>query len=400
VPLVFVHGVAVREDTPGYEKNLRLRDALFRRFVLDANVSDPQGAKIFNPAWGKYGAQFRWNHASLPGGDVEALGAEDEAPILLLSETLVDATPNRDSVLLQVARASMRDAIDLLWTASAPGIDEEQKARDLADLAVRAVNYSRHNVHPGWIDRVNNDQQLLVELQQEVAGWRLRGDISAAHDTRDWEALGYDDVWDHIREGVYRIRHTLGSAVSRPLVELARPSVHRMVAGFLGDVFVYLGKRGNRDNPGPIVAEVIEGLEEARNQASLKDEKLVVVGHSMGGNILYDVLTHFRPDLYVDVLVAVGSQAALFEELKLFIQSDHGIPDDRTRKVPKPRNVGCWLNVFDRNDVLGFAVEGVFDGPSDFSYTTGRGLLTAHSAYFSRPSFHERLAERIRSMCQ
>jgi hypothetical protein len=132
------------------------------------------------------------------------------------------------------------------------------------------------------------------------------------------------------------------------------------------------------------------------------DPHLIVIGHSMGGNIMYDILSHFLPQLHpdtnVDLFVTVGSQVALFEELKLFAASDRSIPvNPQLDRVAKPSLVDRWLNVFDLNDVFAFTTEGVFGGTRDFHYSTGKGLLKAHSAYFILPSFHRRLAEQLRN---
>ena len=123
------------------------------------------------------------------------------------------------------------------------------------------------------------------------------------------------------------------------------------------------------------------------------DEKLIVVAHSMGGNIVYDILSHFDPSIKIDALITVGSQVALFKELRLYAE-------DKSPKVDagvarKPDCVGTWLNVFDPLDVLGFAASGVFKGVHDFAFSTQASALDAHSTYFLRPTFHERLRERL-----
>ncbi|BAZ33631.1 hypothetical protein NIES4074_61450 (plasmid) [Cylindrospermum sp. NIES-4074] len=160
---------------------------------------------------------------------------------------------------------------------------------------------------------------------------------------------------------------------------------------------MYLSKRGTQDEPGEIIKEIVATLEEAKDLINTEDDKLIVVAHSMGGNIIYDILTHFRPDIEVDVLVTVGSQVALFEEMKLFRVSDETITaQSEVNRVSKPANVHRWINVFDFNDFLGFATESVFQGVKDFQYRTGNILFAAHNTYFNLPTFHERLAERIR----
>jgi hypothetical protein len=45
--------------------------------------------------------------------------------------------------------------------------------------------------------------------------------------------------------------------------------------------------------------------------------------------------------------------------------------------------------------VLSFAAGDIFHDMEDYVYSTGQGLVAAHSSYFSKPSFYKRLAERI-----
>ena len=126
------------------------------------------------------------------------------------------------------------------------------------------------------------------------------------------------------------------------------------------------------------------------------DDKLIVIAHSFGGEIVYDILTKFDPGLSIDVLITVGSQVGLFEEMKLYLASDDMYPDDAGHaKVPMPSNLKRWLNVFDPNDVLSFLAEPIFAGVQDFKYDTGFSTLQAHGGYFLRPSFYSRLAARL-----
>jgi len=391
MPLVFVHGVNVRSGTD-YTQEVKARDALFRRFALSTITSDPDAVTIVNPYWGDYAAKFFWDYASLPPSDVEVFGTEDEMTVLLLSTSLGERMPNDETVILEVARSSLEEAIDLLWAISSTYATDEQSTGRLATLAVDAIDYAKHNPHPEWLGSVTNDQQFLNELINAVDDWQSENATTP-------EQFGFDKAWEEIQEGALRISLTASRLTSQVLVSALRTSLHKQASRFLGDTFVYLTKRGTAKNPGPIVTTILNYLERAKLQVSSNDQKLVVVAHSMGGNILYDILSYFRPDFNIDVLVTVVSQVAVFEELKLFVASDRKRPAAPGDRISKPANVGCWLNVFDEIDVLGFATTGVFEDTSDFAYSTGRGLLMAHGSYFTFPSFHQRLAERLRRTC-
>ena len=178
---------------------------------------------------------------------------------------------------------------------------------------------------------------------------------------------------------------------------MGRSKAQGSASQFLGDVFVYLDKRGDAaDAPGPIPTLVIEALDAARNSLdAAKDPYLIAMGHSMGGNILYDVLTYYRPDIEVDAFVTFGSQVPFFEELKLFHCSDTAIPSAATPKVALRAGIRRWINVFDRQDILSFSGKAIFERIEDLEYNTGASVLGAHSAYLERPSFHRRLNARL-----
>ena len=207
------------------------------------------------------------------------------------------------------------------------------------------------------------------------------------------ETFGGNKVWDRLSEAAIRLRAAAGRRSGEAAAKLLRATLHRHIALFLGDIFTYLDQRGDRDHPGPIVTQVAGALESAVNSGP----PVVVVAHSMGGAIVYDVLSYYRPDIRVQKLVTVGSQVGMFEELCLLQSGKQaGCPDGPTR-VAKLDNVGEWINVFDRNDLFGFATERIFDGVKDFDYSTGKGLLAAHSSYFTMPSFYGRLADRVKA---
>jgi hypothetical protein len=72
---------------------------------------------------------------------------------------------------------------------------------------------------------------------------------------------------------------------------------------------------------------VLAGLDTAAFAAESRGEPLVVLTHSMGGQIFYDLVTHFLPrmpehrGIRIDYWCAAASQVGLFEELGLFLES-------------------------------------------------------------------------------
>lgn len=383
MPIVFVHGVGTRRDAT-YEKAVKAREALIRSFLLPPLGLGPEAVKFWNPYWGGDAAEFAWKYASLPSGRQEKFGPGEEAPAQFLGELWTGEVPPRDRVVLEVARRSMADAIDLLWATAVERANDADTAA-LADLAVLATALTRHDPEPPWLDTVSNDQQFLLQLSRE---------LSAAVPGADEESFGPKRAVLRLREGLGRIGGAAGRLAGTAAVEAVRPSLNRSASMFLGDIFVYLEQRQRLGGNAPIAKKVAEELEQAANGRSAEDPKLVVIAHSMGGTIVYDLLSDLRTDLECDVLLTVGSQVGVFAELGL-LGSVTPPTNPATDRVPQLTNVGRWINVFDSKDVLGFATEKIFDGVKDFQYSTGKGVLAAHSTYFIRPSFYDRLAIRL-----
>jgi hypothetical protein len=163
----------------------------------------------------------------------------------------------------------------------------------------------------------------------------------------------------------------------------------------LGDVFVYLKEGDVRDK---IRACVREPILAARSDAAAANEPLILMGHSLGGVILYDMLSSpqsagLPSDLKVDVFFSIGSQPGLFEEMGLFEFKDPG-----ASSTPTPPGVKAWLNIFDPIDVFGFRAVPIFANARDFAFDSVTGLLSAHTTYFKRPQFYARMRARLNEL--
>ena len=400
MPLVFVHGVSNR-DNPEYKDNeyrdnQLARDAFLRELVVPALGLAAENFQIFNPYWGDEGVKFRWGNASLPetASDIETFGALDQTDLRIAADVLTVASPDAPDVIA-VAKRSLADAIEIVWSAALPMAETPEQAKGLAESYKQARLYAASNPKPKWLATAKSGNfidQLLLEVETcDTAVAPAIGNAQA-----QWESFGAVGLADSLKEALGRIISLPNSTISSAVLTLGRKNTHLRAAQFVGDVFQYLHKRGDEDAPGPIVKKVLGEFKIARNAKTSLDSILIVVGHSLGGVISYDILTYFDPSIQVDVLVTVGSQVALFEEMALYRASRPDfVPNPATDRVPRPANVGRWLNVVDANDVFSFRAEGVFEGVKDFQYETGYGAMSAHSGYFRRPSFYQRLGERL-----
>jgi hypothetical protein len=173
---------------------------------------------------------------------------------------------------------------------------------------------------------------------------------------------------------------------------------------FLGDALHYFVQRGSPERPGPIPLRVIEALARARAaQDARPGEPLVVFSHSLGGAIVYDVLTAFLPHMtrhdaiHVDFWASLSSQIGLFEEMGLFLASDPAAPAGSLTPFPDRRFLSRWWNVWDPHDFLSFTVRGIIAGVDDESFDSGLAITAAHLACLRISSFYAVLGRKVRA---
>lgn len=191
MPIVFVHGVGTRRDK-AYKNATKTRIALMRSFLLPPLHLDAHKVTFWNPYWGDDAATFAWRNASLPRSSVEKFGPGEALPALLISEMWEGKVPEPARIVLETARRSMTDAVDLLWAAASERASETE-ADALAELAVHATALAMYEPVPNWIRTVNNDKEFLHRLTQEL--------MNCAPTTKN-EAFGSRREFLRLREGL------------------------------------------------------------------------------------------------------------------------------------------------------------------------------------------------------
>ena len=389
MPIVFVHGVNNRIEQPSYAARTARVDACLKEILAPRLGLSPNELKTFFPYWGGFGATFRYGQASLPS-------ESPEAEAFALKQ---DVMPNDSAIWIAAAQANhgggvrfasiastrgLEEAIDLAWDTAAIAATTPADLEEIARLYEASLVYAKQTPLPPWLLEAPamGNEQFMSEL------------VKSLPSEANVQSMGLGNWWQSVKETVSRIADKPGDLAGTLVTTLGRRRAHMAASTFLGDIFVYLDQRGTAEAPGKIVTAVVEALDAAAARAnSSQDDRLVVMAHSLGGVIMWDVLTYFRPDIKVDTLVTVGSQVGVFQELALYANRDQGVvPPARVKKLS---NVDTWLNVYDSNDVFSFATTGVFEGGSDFRFDTGYGALAAHGGYFERPSFYKRLAVRL-----
>jgi hypothetical protein len=423
VPVVFVHGVNVRDSDPGYADGLRRLEAYIRRYIAPEISADAGGVGFLPVYWGGEGVSLAWGGTSRPRTLLLGMGAADGvgladrvAPVAavpatfrrLPAETMAPAPPATGGLIAAGATGDRGEPpltdltddelSDVLATAALAAADDEE-GRILLTLAADAVAHD-----PPARAAIAAENDNAAQLQ---AAARLVEDRASADQTADGHLLPQGGFrWagrlgNRLRELVDRAEGAPAWAVSHALLE-ARPKLNELVSRFIGDVLVYLNDRGRLGSPGPIPKRLLNALVEARRQQQRRDaEPIVVLTHSMGGQLVYDAVTVFLADpayagVRIDFWAAAASQVGLFEEMKLFLASDSKY-GQATGKVPFPdrRRLGAWWNIYDRADVLSFTAKEIVEGIDDEEYASGVPLVGAHSGYFTSPSFFRQMAVKV-----
>jgi hypothetical protein len=416
LPIFYIHGV-----------NVRSRDGFFaiktylQRLVAPTISNDPEGVLIDDVFWGDIGVRFAWDGASRPRTRLLGMGAgvRPLSPLegALTAEAFADtfrrlpatpsSTPATSGLMaggavavspagtkLSLKNLGADELSDLLAAMIGAQVAEPERrarlilaadavAHDPATLAALAGARSPEQECDLLLDRVRQKAEADAALVgMGIPNWLV-------------------GVRDRLSEALSRAVDLPAYAVSVAAAEV-RPHLNALVSVFLGDVFAYLHSRGSAAQPGEIPKRLLKKLEQAHtHKLERSGEPLVVLSHSMGGQIIYDALTHFLPgtpslrEVRIDFWCATASQVGFFEEAKLFLASQ---PEHKTgHPVPFPQaHLGVWWNVWDHNDFLSFTAKDIIDKIIDESFDSGLSLLTAHGGYLERPSFYRAFAHKLR----
>ena len=420
MPIVYIHGVAVRDED--YWPRLQ---ALLRRYVCPIIADDPEHVPMFNAFWGNHAARFRYKRASLPKSPILRMGFGNQ--FVFVPSLLVDSTYTAACDVPADMPHSGEQPSRLLRAGATPN-DGARALRlsdltpdQLADLGVAIalrfegllVDESRVWAAAEAIAYDPATKGTLLALTDAGAELRWYAQaFQASYDRRDPESKALVSMGTGVREFEDALTEVLARAVrlplfavSRVLIEMRRP-LNNSFSDFFGDVFVYLDERLDEiDEPGEIPRRVSASIRDAAEAQDRRGgEPIVVLTHSMGGQVFYDQLTYFLlresglERVQIAFWGAIASQVALFEELKLHLVSDEQY-NSETGPAPFPGagRLRHWWNVWDYNDILSYTARGIFAGVQDESYDTGGIVGLAHSDYFKRPSFFRRFAERLKS---
>ena len=404
--VIFVHGVNNRIEDPDYEARRLVTEQFLQRSLKGATIN---GKALANPLpvfpyWGDLATKFAWNMKSLPSGEMEALGpgvATELRPLVAAVRDALD-TPGAasDQPLLALAKHSFPRAVELvadLVLRTAPAGSAAEAAQFAVESQLFALAFEPPKPPPAWLAATATDEQFCSQLLQEVKAQSQAGGPQALGGAFGkigaLLGAGAAKLKQATKQAAQTVLDRTGDFASTKVLAWSRHSLNATLGRFFGDVFIYMDGRGDQAHAGAIPQRLLNAWDTA--VAAAPNEPLVIIGHSLGGVISFDLLSHFRPDLQVDLFVSIGSQVAHFEEMKLFKASRKDIPGAAGDKAAKPANVKHWINVFDEVDIFSYSCKAIFADVHDYPYDTKTYVVKAHGAYFEQARFYERLRARI-----
>ncbi len=437
--LLFIHGVNTRKTDPDYETAASARRQMFEEYVVSrvrkAGYSDFAVAE--DAYWGDLGVRFEWGLKSVPTTNRESLGPADGASNTALVALLADtAAPKKGvateslgpaGVISEAAAQNPAALVRAIFAGEAerfaptarpevPGQappNADAKGQNLAWMLMAVDELARDvSTNPGLI-QAPTDQAVLEKIQNEVekryrAKLPLRAETSsteqlgAVSDGFQWAVGHIKDVVNGAKSAVQKVADSANRTGTLLLYDQFRNGFSAKVLRFIGDVFVWL-QRGRTATPSihdVVKASVIAAA--SRKSAGGKREPLIVVTHSFGSEILYDLLSSGELDDYtIDLWASAGAQTSLFAEMRLYKTSPQDIPSAAQPCLSKPSNVKRWVNFYDEADILSYLHAPVFGtGVTDVNVSEGANLTNAHGHYFMVPRFYTQIADEFEKVAK
>jgi hypothetical protein len=405
MPIVFIHGVANR-DKNAFENGIKV--LLERHISPLLNPTNPDQVAMIAPFWGDLGATFAYGDISRPRSAILGQGAQDATPLpaLALGLRMESASDEQDELLGGQDEGAATLVIDF------GGMPLEQQVLVLYQVLSPETTFPEDGALALQIeDALRSEAGQAITHNGDSADHQLRDLINLVTDEGE-EALGQGP-----KELLAWVKKSIGSLAIQaarplaPIINELRPGANTAVIRFMGDIFEYFHSQtveiDGKNVPGPIMQRILTALREAQAIKVKTGEPLIVVTHSMGGQLMYDAVTYFADhdpllqDMKVDFWAAAACQVSLFEELRLFRVSR---PDAGPQHPPAhPHRVGYWWAVFDKNDWLSYTTEGIFPqaangvtGVHDEEYDGKLIFPWSHGGYVSQDRFFRLMADRIR----
>ncbi|MGW3353578.1 hypothetical protein ACWDA3_60785 [Nonomuraea rubra] len=400
--ILFVHGTGVRRE--GF-------DALFElvRSRLGERLPD---AKVEPCYWGgDYGAALAAGGVSIPGrrktrgpGEMAAPSDEEAAEwALLLADplcelrVLAEVGGGADGYEMPGVRSEGDRVADRL-----AGLGRDLPEGDEMAALLRSTLLAEH--YRDALERVGDSAEFAAACArvedavaaQEVASAAARALVAGLLKAAGADALCTGDERDRLvgllvdrlggttRAPGGKVALVLGKLALRvatqPALDHWRVPLTRGVVPALGDILRYQARGGP-------LREFLE------RQITAGGGPAVVIGHSLGGIALVDLLAMRAPVDELRLLVTAGSQAPFLHEL--------GALSGLAPGASLPAGFPDWLNIFDRQDVLAFRAAPVFQQDSrvrDFEVSSRQPFPVSHSAYWKLDTVYDQVVAAVNTI--
>lgn len=394
--LFFVHGTGVRRA--GYEQTL----SDIKKGLAKAGRGDIEVAGV---SWGeqagvKVTAQLI--EQMLPPG-----AAKGEAPTDPEREAALWATLMDDPLFeLRVVALRPREPTEMLPGQPLPSEAFKRKLRNLAlsdaplpgEVAPEALRAAADWLADGEGSPVateaataagsENDPALIEAAARALVAYALaisRGEPGTGPDAlylREERAALVEQVEKRLTEGVMGIDDWLRDKLKEWALAKAtaygkdrRTGLMTAVSPGTGDILL-TQRRG----------EAVQQL--LKSEIEKLQDDVAVIGHSLGGVHLVNLLSGPDRPKNVTKLITVGSQAAFFTACDAMATL-------RLGKALEP-SFAQWLNFYDRNDFLSFCAARSFTGGKgiiDVEVTSGMPFPDSHGAYWRMPKVYEDIVQ-------
>jgi hypothetical protein len=366
--LVFVHGVATR-GSQAYHQKITEQNTLFQELMFRETK-----VEIHSPIWGDIVPPIRPDVFKTDQG-VQTYSL-NVAPATALGGGLAGG-----------------GGVDGVSTFSIGEVGKQDPVAALDAICSQIADGASAQGRPLTAEELHTFRKAADLIASNSAETVFAGDVTAAAiaERLKADAPGSFGIGSFVRDAISAVTNRIRHAASTLGFGAVRDSLSPAVGLFIGDVFVYLKQGEHRTK---IQRSVGAALTAAYEAAKADGGPLVVVGHSMGGVILVDMLANpaaagLPTDIRIDALLTVGSQPGLFASVDVLTR------DSSTETYRRPECVRHWLNVFDPIDPLAFRTDMVFAHAEDLAFNSVAGITDTHSKYFQRPQFFARSRARL-----
>ncbi len=391
-PVLVIHGVANNDET---EFNGRVRD--LGRGIADLYGDHWEFIPVF---WNREGADVAGVKAAIPPID-EGLLVRSGSGELYVSPEATRAgrqlLGTRSTSDADTSATSLRSVLAGVEGRSA-GIAEATGVRDgRVDVVATIVDTWPTLAYLPAID----DPIVLDGVGRLVAD--AASEQTEEEAVRGWVEDAAALARKALRQADAIVGLVVGSVGERVHFELRT----RLIPGFAkgaGDVLIYQD-RAHRTEIAAIVREKLRSAGEELGQGTRlgsADQPALVIGHSLGGIIAFDLAVTDDDPIHWQAMVTFGSQSAI-----LHILSPRGgqIEPYQTGppavKVSLPSTIGRWTNLWEPWDPLAFYASNVFDDAGADRVTDVRiphlnpVELWSHSSYWTQAESFEAIGKAL-----